>query len=66
MSKQDKAIAIATAIATAQKTKWRQIDAAAKNEKAKKEKIQSRLMEIRGIAFREAVREVYGNGYYKD
>ena len=57
---------IAQEIAQRQKAQWRKIDAAAKKGKAGKGKIRSKLIEIRGIAFREAVREVYGNGYYKD
>lgn len=66
MSKQE-AIAFAQEIAdekkTQAKTQWRQIDPPA--EEARKD-VQSKLIEIRRIAFRDAVREVYGNGYYED
>lgn len=58
MSKQE-AIAFAQKIAQEKKSE-------AKKEKAVKAEIRSKLIEIRRIAFRDAVMEVYGNGYYKD
>lgn len=40
--------------------------AAAKEEKAVQKEVRPKLIEIRRIAFRDAIREVYGNGYYKE
>lgn len=40
--------------------------AAAKEEKAVQKEVRTKLIEIRRIAFRDAIREVYGNGYYKE
>jgi hypothetical protein len=58
----EEAIAFAQEIANEKKTQWRQVNAPVKKAKD----VQAKLIEIRRIAFRDAVREVYGNGYYKD